>query len=664
MCGILGVVGPPVRAGDLPSFHHALGLLQHRGPDNSGVWHDQWALLGHTRLSIIDLSDEANQPLHDAAGRFHIVYNGEIYNYQDIRTQLLDAGARVRSDSDTEVVLEAYKCWGPAALQRFNGMFAFVIYDEVTRRIFAARDRFGVKPLYYSERDGCFRFASEMKALLALGSSRQPNWRQVSQYLQGWGCDASDETVFAGISALPAGHFLEFDGGRLRVVQWWDIAERRVDVPKRYDERVSAFRELLSDAVRLRLRNDVETGVCLSGGMDSSAVYGFARELHRLGKVRFATSAAPKSFRVFSISYPGTAVDEYPWAEQCVRAWNDNSRVSVVQPTPERFPELIDDVIWHQEAPVWSSSVLAFHILYEHIASEQTRVVLEGHGGDELLGGYPYMVQAAVESFAAAGRWRWAWQAARCLAQTQNPAIDERGFPAWKVFLRAFPRSRAALRWLDWQVNRFRRGGREQPALCSYVSPDIAQACPPTTPAPVDGMSSLGATLSAAFTERILPIVLRVVDRATMTYGIESRAPLLDYRLVQFAFSLPDEDRIARQTKRILRSAAAKVVPRGVIRRRAKMGFAIAERDWFDSPVVSDYLRDVCGSAEVRQADFLDGAALQADVERCARDGFTWLDTTRIWEALNIFLWHKRFVRNTLVPDRPPVEEAACLTPA
>lgn len=664
MCGILGRIGRVVTEEDLPAFGGALDLLNHRGPDSTNVWHDGRAILGHTRLSIIDLTQAADQPMSDPSGRYRIVYNGAVYNYLEIKRDLQSEGVAFRSDSDTEVILESYKRWGAECLDRFNGMFALAIYDRRERRLFAARDRFGVKPLYYSFEDGVFYFGSEMKALLALGVSSRPNWEQLGRYLKNWGCDAGAATVFADIRALAPGHYLYVRDDRVRTTQWWNIPDRLVDVPKRFDDRVERFRELLSDAVRLRLRNDVDTGVCLSGGMDSSAVYGFARQLDRSGQIRFATSGQAKQFRVYSISHPGSAIDEYPWVEKCVRFWNDDQRVSVVRPSPERFPDLVDDVIWHQEAPVWSSSVLAFHILYQHVAAQGTRVILEGHGGDELLGGYPYLVQAAVDSFAARGDWRRTWQASRCVTKTRNPAIDESGPAAWNVFLRAFPRGRAGLSWLTWRINRCRRRQPVAPrqAAPSYMSPEIEQACGPLEAQPVKGMSSLGAELYAAFTEQTLPITLRVIDRATMAYGLESRSPLLDYRVVQFGFSLPDEDRIAGETKRILRAAAAGVVPHSVIRRRAKLGFALAEREWFNSRIVGEYLQDVCNSAEVRSSDLLNGRAFAEDVERCVRHGFSWSDTTRIWEALNIFLWHKRFVRNPITPQSSQTQVATCLT--
>jgi asparagine synthase (glutamine-hydrolysing) len=655
MCGILGTYELAITREYLHTFGHALALLRHRGPNRTRVWQDRRIVFGHTRLAIVDLSESADQPLHDPARRYHIVFNGEIYNYLEIRRELQSAGVVLRTNSDTEVILAAYQQWGPSCLERFNGMFAFAIYDAREHRLFAARDRYGVKPLYTWQADGQFSFASEMKALLALGAPRRPNWAQIARYLQGWGCDSDAETVYQGIRCVPPGHYVEVAGARATMTRWWDILARRVSVPARFPDRVAAFRDLLRDAVRLRLRNDVETGVCLSGGMDSSAVYGFARQLRNEGQVRFATSGQPKSFRVFSVSHPGTAVDEYPWVQRCVHFWGDHEHVSVARPRPELLPELIDDLVWHQEAPVWSSSVLALHIMYRHVARQGTRVILEGHGGDELLGGYPYLAAAAVDTYAARGDWRRTWQAARCLADTRNPAIDEDGPPAWRIFLKKLPHAPRLRRWLAWQRRRLlataptSTGSHRQ----SYLVPDLAHACPPLPACTNDALSPLRAALHSAFTQRILPMVLRVVDRATMAYSVESRAPLLDHRLVQFAFSLPDEDLVTRETKHILREAAAEVVPHAVRRRRAKLGFAIAERNWFNAPVVQSYLRDVCGSSTVRQCEFLDGRRLRADVERCVRAGFTWQDTTRIWEGLNVFLWHQRFVRRPMHADAP-----------
>jgi len=651
MCGILGCYGPPLTDTYKAKFRFALGMLKHRGPDNSQVWHKGKVILGHTRLSIIDLSESANQPLSDVSSRYWIVLNGEIYNYLEIRQELEKSGANFRTRSDTEVVLEAYKFWGSDCLNRFNGMWAFAIYDTFKESLFVSRDRYGVKPLYYSQHaDRGVCFASEMKSILALGIDSGPNWEQIGRYLQGWGCDADSDTVFKHIHSIPPGHFMCVSPDGYTITKWWDILEHRVEVPNRFIDRVKYFQELFEDAVRLRLRNDVDTGVCLSGGMDSSAVYGAARKLQRMNVVKNATSGSDKVFRIFSVSYPGTPIDEFPWVKKCLEFWDDREHASIVYPKPEMFPELIDEVIWHQEAPVWSSSVFAFHILYRHIASLGTKVILEGHGADEMLGGYPYMVDAAFNSYVAGGKIKLAWDSANCLADTRDPASHQFGPPAWRVFANSFPPTRRMLALGALMKRPFKqtiKGNQPEcphPDNSGYINPDINRACPTMMALPVDSFGMLDQELYAAFTQRILPIVLRVFDRATMAYGVETRAPFMDYRIVQFIFSLREEDKIARSTKRILRAAAKEWVPTEVIGRKAKLGFAVAEPEWFNSSAVSSYLADIFHSADALNSCLFDGKSLVRDLDACKKKGFSWQDTTRIWEALNIYLWHKRFI--------------------
>lgn len=652
MCGILGVYGSQLSDEYTEKFRFALGMLKHRGPDNSQVWHSGRVILGHTRLSIIDLSESANQPLHDVSSRYWIVLNGEVYNYLEIRQELKNRGVTFRTESDSEVVLEAYKLWKDDCLYRFNGMWAFAIYDTLKDQLFLSRDRYGIKPLYYSVRGSVLCFASEMKALLSLGVKPEPNWEQIGRYLQGWGCDADSDTVFKHIHSLAPGHFMCISQHGYRMAKWWDILEHRVQVPKRFEDRVKYFQELFEDAVRLRLRNDVNTGVCLSGGMDSSAVYGAVRKLQKMNIAKSATSGKDKAFRVFSVSYPDSLVDEYHWVEKCLEFWDDKEQASIVYPKPETFPELIDDVIWHQEAPVWSSSVFAFHILYHHIASLGTKVILEGHGSDEMLGGYPYMVQAAVRSFAARRNLKLTWDSANCLVDTKNPALQEFGPPAWRIFMNSFSLTHRMLVLPAWVKRHLKQGimGKQvaspHPDHTAYINPDITNACPHMMAQPVDSLCILDQELYAAFTQRILPIVLRVFDRATMAYGVESRAPFMDYRIVQFIFSLQEEDKVARETKHILRAAAKDWVPPGVISRKAKMGFAVAEQEWFNSKIISGYLADIFNSTDALNSPLFDGKSLARDLDACIKKGFSWRDTTRIWEVLNIYLWHKRFVES------------------
>jgi asparagine synthase (glutamine-hydrolysing) len=646
MCGILGSYGGPFGEEFVARFNGALSLLKHRGPDGMRVWSGAGILFGHTRLSIVDLSELSGQPMADISERYWIIFNGEIYNYLEIRKELEGYGARFKTRSDTEVILEAFKTWGTECLERFNGMWAFAIFDTGKDELFLSRDRYGVKPLYYAERKGLLHFGSEMKALLALGVDSEPDWEQIGRVAQEWGCDADSDTPFKNIHMLAPGHYMVISPEKHHLVKWWDIADRRVETPKTFDERVEVFQELFEDAVRLRLRNDVDTGVSLSGGMDSSSVYGAARKLQKMDAAKSATTGQAKMFRIYSVSYPGNPFDEFPWVEKCLGFWNDYNSVSLVYPKPEMFPELIDKVIWHQEAPVWSPIVFAFQCLYRHIASLGTRVVLEGHGSDELLGGYAELVSAAIQTYAMQNDVRMTWKASQCYADTLNPVLNQSKPEAWKVFLIAYPFSRRLLK-LPARLVRALKHHSPPDSLRrykGYIHPDIVNLCSPMVSQPVDSINKLNQELYTSFTQRPLPTVLRIVDRASMAYSLEVRSPFMDYRIVQYAFSLPDRDKVSRRTKEILRHAAVKWVPDEVINRKEKMPFSLAEREWFNSPVVGNYLADIFHSSDAMNSNLFDGKVLVRDLDGFIKQGFGRYDTNRVWMALNLYLWNKSLV--------------------
>jgi len=646
MCGILGSYGGAFREEFVARFYGALSLLKHRGPDGTHVWFGGSVILGNTRLSIVEPSGLSSQPMTDISERYWIVFNGEIYNYLEIRKGLEGSGVHFKTRSDTEVILEAYKAWGIDCLERFNGMWAFAIFDTVKNELFLSRDRYGVKPLYYAESEFYFHFGSEMKALLALGVDSEPDWGQIARVAREWGCDADDHTPFRNIKMLPPGHSMVLSPGKRHLVKWWDIVDRRVEIPKTFDERVRFFRDLFEDAVRLRLRNDVGTGVSLSGGIDSSSVYGAARKLQKMDAARSATTAQAKKFDVYSVSYPGNAFDESPWVEKCLGFWHDHENISLVYPTAEMFPDMINEVIWHQEAPVWTPVVFAFHSLYRQVASLGTRVLLEGHGSDELFGGYAESVSAAIQTYAKKNDLRRTWRASQCYTDTLNPVLGQSKPDAWKTFLMAFPFSRRLLKQLATLAGAEKKRAQTDPTRTykGYIHPDIINQCPALVSQPLDSFNPLNQELYTTFTQRPLPTVLRIVDRASMTYSLEVRSPFMDFRIVQYAFSLPDEDKVARRTKEIVRHAAGDWVPREVINRKAKMPFALSEREWFNSPVISDYLADTFHSSDAMNSNLVDGKSLVRDLDRFKKQGFGRYDTNRVWMALNLYLWNKFLV--------------------
>ncbi len=638
MCGIVGIRGiDGLGTERVAQCEAAVRLLRHRGPDHAATRVFADLVLGHSRLSIVDPSPEAHQPLSDATGRWWLAMNGEIYNFAELRDELEGLGHAFRTTSDSEVALEAYKRWGEGCQDRFNGMWALAVYDAREGALFLSRDRFGIKPLYWATAGRDLAFASEMKALFPFGVSRDPEWAQLVSRHDHWQSDeAEGATVFKHVHSLPAGHCMRVDArGRRQIARWWSVLDHAVPIPARYTDRVERLRELFEDAVRLRLANDVDTAVALSGGLDSSAVYGAATRLLRNGAVRTATGARTRRrVGVFSVSNPGNRIDELPWVEECLRFWNDEENAEIVRPEAGQLPERMEEMVRHQEAPVWSPSVFALHALYRRVASRGVRVILEGHGPDELLGGYGVLVWAAIRSYLTEGKLDRAWAASRCLVDTMS--VSQTGLrPAHGLLaepLRVLGGVRRAL-------------GSLRPPLPGLLDGALTGVRKRRAALDANGLDGLGRALYAAFTRDVLPGFLRVFDRATMAYGVESTSPFLDHRVVQYGFSLPDEDKVIRRTKRILRDAAVAWIPQTVTDRRGKMPFCVPVNEWFRSAPVVEYVADVLRSDAARSSGLLDNRRVAACVERGVAGGFTPREAKRVWKALNLQLWHQSFCK-------------------
>ncbi len=392
MCGIAGLAFGP-RPIDPIALRQFTDALAHRGPDGGDVWTDGVIGLGHRRLAILDLSDAGRCPMHVVApdGRTAVItYNGEVYNFLELRDELTRAGWQFHSGTDTEVVAAAWLQWGDAALLRFNGMFAFAIWEPQARRLALVRDRFGIKPLFYHSA-ARLAFASELKAFLRLDDFRaQLNENIARQMVQDAGPveGTSHETMLAGVYQIPAGHLLDITAdGRGTVRRWWDSAQRRPDVPLKYADQVEAFRELFLDAVRLRLRSDVPVGTCLSGGLDSSAVTGAIAALHAGGNAgpRALERTARDWQHAFIASYPGSDLDERRHADQVVA--HTGVHAHVIGFDHQRATASVQQCIWSAESPHGIVSAPVWN-LYRSLRESGVLVSLDGHGADELLGGY------------------------------------------------------------------------------------------------------------------------------------------------------------------------------------------------------------------------------------------------------------------------------------
>lgn len=519
MCGISGIFGKDWVIGQLEAM---VGSQRHRGPDAGGVWRDRTgqAGLGHNRLSIIDLSPSGLQPMASHDGRLRIVFNGEIYNYLELRAELSDYPFRSRSD--TEVILAAYQRWGPACLDRFIGMFAFLLWDERSNELFAARDRFGVKPLYYHlDPAGKLVLASEIKAIFAAGMAREPDARSWADYLAFGLYDHSEKTFWRGIHSLPAGHFLRWRDGRVEIEQWYDLAAR---CGEPFDHRPAEtvreeYAALLKDAVSLRFRADVPVGINLSGGLDSSVLLGLVQ----------AVQGEESNVKAFTFATGHPDYDEWPWVEQMLARTRHPSIICRI--APEEVPALAESVQRHEDEPFGGLPTLAYARLFERARAEGVIVLLDGQGMDEQWAGYDYYRHLEGDA------------PARLIQGTRDPATRP-----------------------ECLTEEFR-------ALAENAS----------FPCPFGDRLRDTQFRDVRFTK--IPRALRFNDRVSMRASTELREPFLDHRLFELALRQPPERKIAGQvSKWMLRRIAGELLPQGIVE-APKRPLQTPQREWLRGPL-------------------------------------------------------------------------------
>jgi asparagine synthase (glutamine-hydrolysing) len=515
MCGIAGIFGS-----DTSRIEAMVAAHGHRGPDGRGIHRDGDVALGHTRLSIIDLSDCGLQPMSDPTGRWWIAFNGEIYNYLELRAEL--AGSwDFRTRTDTEVLLAAWVVWGPACLERLLGMFAFLLWDEHERTLFAARDRFGVKPLYFHEDRGALRVASEIKALHAAGVPAEPDAAAWATYLAfGLKDHRSERTFWKGIQALPAGSLLRWRGGCGSVRRWYDLAERvGMELDSRSDEAViEEYRGLLENSVRLRFRSDVPVGINLSGGLDSSTLLGLVQRVQ-----------GPESeVQAFTFVTGDPAYDELPWVEQMLA--RTRHPLVVCPLSPAEVPALAESVARFEDEPFGGLPTLAYARLFERARAAGVIVLLDGQGMDEQWAGYDYYLTPADDTVSLVQGTRERSVRPECLtsevrARAERPELAS-----------PFP---DRLRNLQYRDIRYTK----------------------------------------------IPRALRFNDRASMRSSTELREPFLDHRLVELALRQPPERKIRDgQQKWMLRSIVAELLPKGVVE-APKRPLQTPQREWLRGPL-------------------------------------------------------------------------------
>lgn len=535
MCGIAALFGTLSPADAKLRIESMVEAVSHRGPDGKGVALLNEAALGHRRLTILDLSEMGNQPMATADKRVWITFNGEIYNYLELKKELESEGVKFFSTSDTEVLLQAYVRWGKDCLSRLNGMFAFVIYDQ--GKIFAARDRFGVKPLYYWKGgDDTLYFASEIKQFMQLpGWEAKLNQQRAYDFLN-WGMtEHSEETLFSGVKQLRGGEYFTTEPKR-----WYTLPVKEFRGSE--CQAKEQLRITLEEAVRLRLRSDVAVGSCLSGGIDSSSLVTLS---HHLGH----------SLQTFSCRSDVETFDEGEYLQAVLDKTSLPNETTI--PDVDSFFDQFDSLVWHQEEPFCGTSLFAQWELFRLIKKMGVKVVLDGQGADELFGGYNHFFGLRLKELLQRGEWRTFLSELRSMGRV-NPLLhlikELLPTPLQQFLLRQMEKPSLGPNWFILQAeDHFARG----------QSQTLKE-------------ETLLQILSSS-----LPQLLHAEDRNSMAHGVESRTPFLDYRVVELAVSLPSHF-LHRdgKSKWLLREALVDVLPKKIRERKTKLGFATAEPHW------------------------------------------------------------------------------------
>jgi len=605
--------------------------LAHRGPDGEGSFVDQKTALGHRRLAILDLSRLGHQPMFSADGRYIIVFNGEVYNYLEIREELIAAGYKFKSDSDTEVILASYDFWGRECVSKFNGMWAFAIYDQRNKSLFCSRDRLGIKPFYYFLSRDHFVFASEIKAILEFPLYRKkPNNRAIYDFLAHAFSDHDENTFFEGVKQLLPGHSLEIKGNRVKITKYWALdPQKKSNLGER--AAIDQFRFLFEDSVRLRLRSDVPIGTCLSGGLDSSAIVGQINQLLKSNPdIRPMVDRFQKTFSCIYSSDAYQAINEKKFIDQVVSKTHVHPYFTDV--THKNLWEDLKDITFHQDAPSSASSVYAQWLLYARVKQEKVKVMLDGQGSDEMLGGYVgvsgiYLAQIFREfrlpslikeylSFRTIHPEVTQTSLARIFSY---PFLDHLpDFLFDKAYRLAFNSNYTFIK--QEFFNKY---------FQSFKIPKLFG----------DFLKDFNYWMVSAIS---LPAILRSEDRNSMASGVEARVPFLDYRLVEFIFSLKN-DLIVRdgKTKYIQRHALKNLLPKTVYNRHDKIGFDTPEKIWLQK-----YLRknidEVINSDSFKSRPFFDreGLIKHYDAVMTGKKPFD----HAIWRWISLEMWFRVFM--------------------
>tara|TARA_B110001452_G_C15238955_1_gene428994 strand:- start:115 stop:2079 length:1965 start_codon:yes stop_codon:yes gene_type:complete len=581
MCGVIGIISSESRQEITDSADKMLRFIDHRGPDGRGLEvfnlpKAQHLALGHNRLAIIDTSDAGLMPMSNADDNLSIIFNGEIFNYIELKEELASLGYCFTTNTDTEVLLNAYAEWGSDCLNKLNGMFAFAIFNKVNSELFIARDRYGVKPLYYFFQDNLFIFASEIKSILTHENvDVAPEEEMLGKFLLTGAVNNTNLTCFSEIYSLSPGYSLKMQQGKLTTDKWYSPTKNLLssDANYNYQKSLSDFQDIFHDAVKLRLRSDVEVGACLSGGLDSSAIVGAVANIS-------SNMSDPGSFKTFSSVYDDPKISEIEYVDEVTKFTNTTN--FSFTPQLDAFWENIPKIIWHNDEPIQTPTTFNQWSVMEAAKNQSIKVTLDGQGVDELAAGYPTYFSIHLAELARKLHVIEFIATFKDIVSTKGEGRNAASL-LFRVIYLLIPRwaisTLSAIPFFRFVV----KGESFQPILRKKYKKSWRNIAKQQLLLQRKHSISIAKRLRFDFYNMSLPALLRYEDRSSMAFSIEARTPFLDYRLVEFIQSLPSEYFIKEGlTKAIVRDGVSSLIPQSVFNRTDKKGYPIPSSDWLN----------------------------------------------------------------------------------